>query len=153
MRSEDLALLLGRICMAVVFVPGGIAKAMSYARFSGQLATKTLPFGVSLPFPEVLAMLAVVIEIGAPILILLGLKTRWAALLLVAFVIMANLTTHRYWDMEGALRQSNSSSFYKNLGLVGGILFLYASGAGALSWDGWKRRNSRQREPDAGART
>jgi putative oxidoreductase len=140
--DNDLALLLGRICMAVVFLPSGVQKLFHYGTFADQMATKTLLPGLHLPFPALFALLAVAIEVGGPILLLLGVKARWVALLMIAFVIMATLTTHRFWEMEGAAQKVNQSSFFKNVGLIAGFFFLYVSGAGALSVDGMTRRHS-----------
>ena len=139
-KSDDIALLLGRIAMVVFFLPSGLSKLFNFARFAAGLSAKTFPFGLPLPFPDVLAVAAVTIEVVGPLLILIGLQTRWVALLMVAFVVMASLTSHRYWEMEGQLRQFNQSGFYKNLGVIGGFLFLYAGGAGVISLDALRRR-------------
>ncbi len=126
--------------MTVFFFPSGISKLVNFDHFAASLAAKCFPFGIPLPFPYALAVAAVAIEVIGPLLILLGLETRWAALLMVAFVVMASLTTHRYWEMEGQLRQFNQASFYKNIGVIAGFLFLYTSGAGVISWDALRRR-------------
>jgi putative oxidoreductase len=139
--ADDVALLLGRICLIALFLPSGITKLLNYGRFASSLAARTLPFGIHLPFPELFAVLAVAIEVGGPLLLLFGIQTRWVALTMIAFVIMATLISHRYWEMEEQLRRVNSSSFYKNIGVVGGLLCLYVSGAGQLSWEGWRRRD------------
>lgn len=139
-KSEDVALVLGRIAIVVFFLPSGISKVFNFQHFAAGLAAKGLPFGIALPFPDIFAVAAVAIEVAGPLLILFGLQTRWVALLMVAFVVMASLTSHRYWELEGQLRQINSSNFYKNLAIIGGLLFLYASGAGAISRDAFTKR-------------
>ncbi len=146
LRTDDIALLLGRVAMVVFFLPSGLAKLFHVSRFAASLAAKTLPFGISLPFPESLAVAAVTIEVVGPILLLLGLETRAVALWMVAFVIMASLTSHRYWEMEGQLRQFNQSGFYKNVGVMAGFLFLYVSGAGMLSLDAWRQWKAARRD-------
>ncbi len=139
-KSEDVALILGRIAIAVFVLPSGRSKVLHFNRFALGLAANGLPFGIALPFPYVFAAAAVAIEVAGPLLILIGLRTKWVALLMVAFVAMASLTTHRYWEMEGQLRQINSTNFYKNLAIMGGLLFLYASEAGFFSLDSFKKR-------------
>ncbi len=139
-KSEDVALVLGRVAIAVFFLPSGISKVLNFKHFAVGLAAKGLPFGITLPFPDILAVAAVAIEVAGPLLILFGLQTRWVALLMVSFVVMASLTSHRYWELEGQLRQINSSNFYKNVAIIGGLLFLYASEAGAISLDAFKKR-------------
>jgi putative oxidoreductase len=135
-RANDLILLVGRCAMAALFLPGGIQKLMNYSAFAAQIGGRGLPFGGALPYPEIFAMLAVAIEVIGPLLILFGVQTRGAALLMVAFVFMATITSHRYWEFaDAAARRAQSSNFYKNIGLMGGLLFLYVSGPGAFSWD------------------
>lgn len=148
MTKEDIALLLGRVLMVVLFLPGGLAKLFGFSRFAASLAGKTLPLAIPLPFPDLFAIAAVAIEVGGPLLLLAGYKTRAVALWMVAFVIMANLTSHRYWELEGQLMQSNKSSFFKNMAIVGGFLFLYVSGAGRMSLDAWQKRKAAAQPAD-----
>ncbi len=148
---DDYALLLGRIGIACLFLPSGLSKLVHFTAFAHSLAAKTLPFGVPLPLPILLAIVAVTIAVVGPLLILLGTQTRWVSLVMIAFVVMASLTTHRYWEMQGAMRQANQVNFYKNLGLMGGFLFLYVSGPGALSWDAVRQRLLRGVEFGRGA--
>jgi putative oxidoreductase len=142
-RTNDLILLVGRCAIAALFLPGGIQKLVNYSAFAAQLGGRGLPFGWSLPHPEIFAGLAVAIEVIGPLMILLGIQTRWAALLMVAFVIMATATSHRYWEFaDAAARRAQTTNFYKNVGLVGGLLFLYVAGQGAFSWDHRRRRGA-----------
>jgi putative oxidoreductase len=135
-RANDLILLVGRCAVAALFLPGGIQKLLNYSAFAAQLGGRGLPFGWALPHPGIFAMLAVAIEVIGPLLILFGVQTRWAALLMVAFVCMATMTSHRYWEFaDAAARRAQSTNFYKNIGLMGGLLFLYVAGPGAFSWD------------------
>jgi len=141
-RSDDYMLLVGRIAMFVLFIPSGMRKLLEFNAFLASLAARTLPFGMHFPFPEAWAALAVAAEVGGTILLLLGCKARWTAIVMAVFVVIATLTSHRYWELEGAIRQAQSSSFYKNIAIFGGLLFLYVSGPGALSVDAllrWKR--------------
>ncbi len=137
---DDYVLLIGRVGIACLFLPSGLSKLVHFTAFAHSLAAKTLPLGVPLPLPLALAILAVIVEVVGPLLILLGTQTRWMSLLMAAFVVMASLTTHRYWEMQGALRQANQVNFYKNVALIGGFLFLYVRGPGALSWDALRDR-------------
>jgi putative oxidoreductase len=131
----DAALLLGRAAMAALFLPSGTAKLLSYRAFEASLAAK------GLPLPELWAPLAVAAEAGGGLLLLLGAEVRLIALLMIAFVVMATATTHRYWEFADAARRAQEVNFYKNVGIIGGLLALYVSGPGALSWDGWRRRS------------
>ncbi len=141
-RGNDLLLLIGRCAIAALFLPSGINKALNYSAFADGLGGRGLPFGLSLPYPELWAAAAVAIEVLAPLLILVGAMVRPTALVLTAFVLMAAATSHRYWEFaDAAARRAQNVNFYKNLAIAGGLLFLYVAGPGALSWD-YRRRGT-----------
>ena len=120
-----MALLVGRCCVAALFIPDGVGKLMNFTRFAASLA------GHHLPFPEAWAVAGIVAALGGGIAVLLGIQVRWAALLLAAFVVVATALSHRYWEFaDEARRQANSGQFWKNVSLFGGLLFLYVAGAG-----------------------
>ncbi len=138
-RANDLVLLLGRLLMAALFLPSGISKLLGFSGFAASLATK------GLPFPEAWAAAAVAIEVLGPIALILGFLPRSTALLLIAFVVMASGTSHRYWEFtEAAARRAQEISFYKNVGIIAGLMFYFASGPGAWSLAGWKSTEARQ---------
>jgi putative oxidoreductase len=85
--------------------------------------------------PTVIAYLVAAIDLFGGILILVGYQTRWTAIVLIVFVALTLLLVHHFWTMEGAARAANQAHFYKNLGLIGGLLFLIALGSGRCSLD------------------
>ena len=137
-RINDAALLVGRLLLAALFLPSGIGKAMGYAAFSASLAAKGLPYA------DVWAVAAIAIEVLGPIALILGVVPRWTALALIAFVIMATATTHRYWEFADATaRRAQEINFYKNAGILAGLLFYFVAGAGAWSVAGrWLGRGA-----------
>jgi putative oxidoreductase len=139
---NDAALLIGRFLLAGLFLPSGISKAMGFAAFSASLTAKGLPYA------DAWAVAAVVIEVLGPIALILGVVPRWTALALIAFVIMATATSHRYWEFaDAAARRAQEINFYKNAGILAGLLFYFVSGAGAWSVAGW--RLGRAAQPQA----
>ena len=66
--------------------------------------------------------------------------TRYAAVLMILFVIVATLISHRFWVLQGTERRTQSVQFAKNAAIVGGFLFVFATGAGRVSLDRWWRR-------------
>ena len=132
--SNPLALI-GRILLAWLFIPAGWSKlGAGFAGTVGDIASK------GLPMPEVLAVAALVVEIGAGIALLIGFQTRWAALLLALFTLGAAVFFHNYWGVPADQAMVQQLMFNKNLGVVGGLLVIAALGGGALSLDG--RRQS-----------
>jgi putative oxidoreductase len=81
-----------------------------------------------------------VIEVVAPILLIIGLFTRPAALVLAVFTLVASVFFHAYWSVPADQQFMQSLLFWKNIGVVGGLLAIAAFGAGAFSVDA-KRGN------------
>jgi len=141
-RINDTATLVGRLLFAVLFLPAGISKSMGFAAFSASLA------GKGLPYADAWAAVAVAIEVLAPIALILGAAPRSTSLVLIAFVIMATATSHRYWEFADAVaRRTQEVNFYKNGAILGGLFFYFVSGAGEWSIAGW--RLARTPEPQA----
>jgi putative oxidoreductase len=128
-NQSDALALVGRILLGSIFVLSGFQKLMG---FPGLVANIS---GKGLPLPEVLAVLTIAIELGAGLLLVVGLKARWAALLLFLFIIPVTLIFHNFWAMEGAQAAMNKIHFLKNLSIMGGMLLAAAFGPGRYSLD------------------
>lgn len=127
------ALLVGRILLSLVFLVAGYRKLMAVAGSAGYFAK------LGFPMPDVMVWVAIAIELGAGILLLLGWKARWAASLLALFTLIAAFAAHRFWEVDPAQYANQMNHFLKNLAIVGGMLFVAAVGPGALSVDGRRR--------------
>ncbi|MBS0321507.1 MAG: DoxX family protein [Proteobacteria bacterium] len=127
--SKDLSTLVGRILIALLFVPSGFGKLTNFEGTVGYIASK------SLPLPQVGAVVAIAVELGLGLLLLVGWKARWAALIMALFTIAAGLLFHNYWAMPPDQAMGNRINFFKNLAIAGGLLFVYAFGPGRLSVD------------------
>src|SRR5216683_6626786 len=77
------------------------------------------------------------------ILIVTGLRTREASMLMVLFVIVATGISHRYWEFADAARRLQESQFFKNLSIIGGFLLLFATGSGRFGLDALLARRKR----------
>jgi putative oxidoreductase len=128
---KDPFTLIGRLLIAYVFIPAGFGKlGAGFAGTVGYIASK------GLPMPEALAAAAIVIELGAGLLLLVGFKARWAALALAFFTLVAAIFFHNYWAMPAEQAGMQQIMFGKNLAIVGGLLFIAVFGPGGLSVDG-----------------
>lgn len=132
--AQDAMALVGRILLALLFIPAGWAKIGGFAGTAGYIASK------GLPMPEVLAAAAVVIELGLGLLLLVGWQARWAALGIAIFVAVITPIFHGYWAMPEAQQMMQKQAFWKNIAVVGGLLMVAAFGPGRLSLDGRKAR-------------
>lgn len=124
--------LLGRVLIALLFVPAGIQKISGFAGSVGYAAS------AGMPMPQVAVAIGLVIEIGAGLAILLGWHTRWAALILGFFTLVASFFFHNFWAVPAEAAMMQQLLFWKNVALVGGLLGYAAHGAAGWSMDGRK---------------
>lgn len=115
--------------MAVLFLPSGFAKLSNLGGFAHSLAAR------SVPVPSLFAVIGASVEFFGSLAIALGFKMRYAALLMAAFVAVATIISHRFWEADAATYLAQYSNFFKNLAIMGGFLVLYARGAGPYSID------------------
>lgn len=129
-NTADFVLLCGRILMAWIFIRSGYGKLFVQGI---DAYSKTFP-GRGLP--PMLAYVAVPAEFFGGVLLLIGLATRYVVGIMLIFMLVATFSSHAYWTMTDANAvRINDSAFWKNLAMIGGLLFLFVTGAGRLSVD------------------
>lgn len=126
---NDIALLIARLTLVALFLPAGLSKAGNFAGTAGYIGS------VGLPFAEAGAALAIAIEILAPLALLVGFGTRTATVVLALFTLVATVFFHNWWALPADQQFVQQLMFFKNIGVVGGLLALAAAGAGRLSVD------------------
>jgi putative oxidoreductase len=129
-KLQDPLSFVGRLLLALLFIPAGIGKATGFAGTVGYIASK------SLPAPSALAVGAIIVEIGVAVLLLVGWRARWAASVLAGFTLLAALLFHNYWALPAEQQMVQQIMFFKNLAIAGGLLLVAAFGAGRWSLDG-----------------
>jgi putative oxidoreductase len=129
---QDTLALIGRIVLAWFFVPAGFGKI---AGFAGTVGYAT---SAGLPMPQVGVAIGLAIELIGGLMLLVGFKTRWAALALALFTVVAALFFHNYWALPEAQQMMQELNFTKNLAIAAGLLGFAAFGAGRWSIDGRK---------------
>jgi putative oxidoreductase len=127
--QKDWAALLGRILIATIFVISGYGKLTGFDGAAGYIASK------GLPMPQVLAGIAILIELGGGLALILGWKTRWVAAAFIVFLLVITPIFHKYWAVPPEQMMSQQVNFMKNLSILGGMLLLLGFGPGRLSLD------------------
>jgi putative oxidoreductase len=89
-----------------------------------------------MPKYEALGYLVGAVELIGGLMILVGFKARWGALMLFVFTACTIFFVHHFWDMEGAAAAMNQTQALKNLSIMGALLLLVAGGSGSHSLDG-----------------
>ena len=121
--------LIGRLLLALLFLPAGISKIGGFAGTVGYITSK------GMPLPTVAAAIAIIVEVGGGLALIAGFGTRWAALALAVFTFVASFFFHNYWGVPAGQAMVQQLMFFKNIAVVGGLLVLAAHGAGAWSLD------------------
>jgi putative oxidoreductase len=122
--------LVGRLLLALLFIPAGISKISGFEGTVGYIAS------VGLPLPALAAIGTIALEIGAGLMLAVGWKARPAALALAGFTLLATILFHNFWAMPADKAFVQQLMFFKNIAVVGGLLVVAAFGAGRLSLDG-----------------
>lgn len=116
------AVVLARVLLGLVFLVAGWQKltgfdgAVAYIAYAG------------LPMPEVLAVLAIIVEFGGALLLIVGFHARIAAFALAVFTAIATLAYHM--NVADPLQQT---MLLKNLAIIGGLLMIKVYGPGPWS--------------------
>ena len=114
--------LIGRIFISLIFLIAGVGKIFNYEGTIGYMEN----FGV----PGYLLIPAIIIEILFPLLVIIGYKTKLAAIILALFTISLAIIFHTDFS-----NQMQLMSFLKNFAIAGGFLIIFARGAGKYSID------------------
>jgi putative oxidoreductase len=85
--------------------------------------------------PVFLGYLAPFVEFFGGLFIVFGFATRYSALFLVAFVLIATFSSHRYWDVDPAQHGAQKSNFFKNIAVLVGGIMPFVTGGGKYAVD------------------
>jgi putative oxidoreductase len=91
------------------------------------------------PAPELLAWIGLIMEVVISITLVLGVATRYGAVVGVIFLIVATALAHRYWEYTGPAVGAQYNNFLKNLSMLGGMLYVFVFGPGRFSLDAMMR--------------
>ena len=127
--SQDTLALIGRVLIAALFIPAGFGKIGGFAGVVGYISA------VGLPLPQLGAAIAIIVELGLGLLLLVGYKTRIVSIVLAVFTVATAVFFHNYWSMPADKAYVNQLMFFKNIAIAGGLLAIAAFGAGRFSID------------------
>ena len=133
---------LGRIFLALIFVVSGVQKLMDISEITKLLTDlavpipeQVVPYLQGMPKYQALGYLVAGVEVVGGLMVLVGLKARWGAMLLVIFSALTIVVVHHFWDMTGADFKANLADALKNLSIIGGLLLVVAVGSGPSAMD------------------
>jgi putative oxidoreductase len=126
-----IASLIARVCLVALFPVSAVDKVVHWNEAKQQAASSSF-----MPGPKLL-VLAIIVEILAPLCLVTGWHDRLAAFVLAAFCLVTAFLYHPFWKYpnywaQGGEGRSHFWDFLKNFGLIGGLLFI-AIGSGSTT--------------------
>ncbi len=114
----------GRLLIAFIFLLSGAMKVTAPGQTISEIAS------VGIPLAPVAYVLTILLEVGCGLLLVVGYQTRWAALILAVYCVVAALFFHNNFA-----DQNQMINFLKNIAMTGGLLQVLSFGAGSFSLD------------------
>ena len=114
---ERTSLALGRAMLSAIFVLSGFGKIMNFKGTVDGLSAAHWPAA------SVFIVLSITVEVGGGLMLLFGIKVRWAAILMALWLIPVTLTFHNFWAYKGTPAYAGQQiNFLKNVAIAGGLL-------------------------------
>jgi putative oxidoreductase len=129
MGSNRIVALIGRCLVAVPFLVFGFTKIEQFHGIVGMMGS------MKIPAPTVATVIIIIIEVLGGICLVLGFRARFWAWLMFLYLIPVTFMVHNYWTYAAPQRADEIVHFYKNIGIMGGLLMIAAFGAGSASVD------------------
>lgn len=125
-------LLLGRLLYSLIFILAGIS------HFSHETIQMAADHGF--PMASFLVPASGVLLLLGGLSILLGVKARYGAWLIVIVMVPLTLCIHRFWGVHESMQMLQKIMFLKNLSMIGAALIIAYFGSGPLSVDKHKAK-------------
>jgi putative oxidoreductase len=124
----------GRLLIGLPFAMSGLSKLAAIG------PTTEMIRAAGLPLPPMALALAVIVELGGGILLVVGFRTRIVATVLALFSLATAVSFH-----SNFADQNQMIHFLKNVMMAGGLLQIVAFGSGALSIDNRSAKGGAQK--------
>jgi putative oxidoreductase len=121
---------IGRVLLGLPFAMSGLSKLAAYGPTTAMIAA------AGLPIPPLAFAVAVAVELGGGLLLVLGYHVRPAALALAVFSVATAVSFHNNFA-----DQNQMFHFLKDVMIAGGLFQIVAFGAGAISIEQWRRKS------------
>ena len=125
--ARDLLALTGRLFVSGIFVQAVLGKTLGWSGQAQYMAANGMHH-VSL-----LLGAALLIEAVGTLCIVLGYRASTAALIMSVYLLIVTIRLHNFWAFQGDRAGMLQTHFFKNLAIVGGLLFIAAFGPGRLA--------------------
>jgi len=120
--------LVGRVFLAVIF----LYDAYDNLAFSSETKRKMVEYGLTWQTDFLFNTASVILILGG-ILVLIGYRSSFGALLLLIYYLPLTLIVHSFWNDPIAIQRVQAELFMKNISICGGLMILFVNGSGPIS--------------------
>jgi putative oxidoreductase len=128
--SNHIVIVAGRCLVAFIFIIAGLMffRAADFAFAESVIAAH------GLPFPALLLVGTMIIQLACGLMMVIGWKVNWAATILLVWLVPATWMFHPFWAATGPEVPNQTFHFLKNVAIAGALLLIAAS-----SGPSWQR--------------
>jgi putative oxidoreductase len=120
---------IGRALFALIFITS------IFGHFSGDAIAEASARGV--PLATIVVPLVGLVALVGGVMVMLGYRARFGALLLVAFLVPVTVVMHRFWGLaDPQMAEIQRAMFMKNVSMIGASMMFMYWGSGPYSLDG-----------------
>src|SRR5476649_2327157 len=130
--------MLGRIALSLVFICAVANQILNWGLmeqnfdasvslwivYPGLLDQIQKIFNFILSYSSLMMVMGTVFTGHGGLMVLLGIKVRLGAILLILVLIPTTVILHAFWMFEGSQREMQIEMFLKNISILGGLLIL-----------------------------
>jgi uncharacterized membrane protein YphA (DoxX/SURF4 family) len=115
-----IVLLIGRVVFSFFFILSGFNHLTKLSMMSAYAGS------AGVPAPTVAVAVTGLMLLGGGLSVLLGVKPKLGAALLVVFLVPTAIIIHKFWGIADQMMAGNQfAHFWKNISLAGAALMLY----------------------------
>jgi putative oxidoreductase len=146
---KHLTTLAARFFMSAIFLISGVNKIFHWRATENELIRvlgdwESLVFSTTahtaiaqmMAWSPGFLILATLLELLGGLLLLLGVRDKLGAFLLILFLIPATFLFHQFWFLEGSARDMQISFFLRNIAIIGGLMMVVLNGTQSHSGRG-----------------
>jgi putative oxidoreductase len=120
--------LIGRIFIAVIFLYDAYDNLM----FAKETKRKMIEYGLTWQTDFLFNTASFILVLGG-VLVLIGYRSSFGALLLLLYYIPVTMIAHSFWNDPIAIQRIQAELFMKNISICGGLLMILVNGSGPIS--------------------
>ena len=135
-------IIFGRVLFAVLFIYSGITKLFAIAATAEFISARVVIPALLTPYtsqlesmtgmstPQMLAIVAGVLEVVSGLMIALNFGARFFAILMIFFVAAATFYFHDFWNQPSPENAKTLIDALKNLSIIGALFMIAGYGRG-----------------------